>query len=148
MKSLNHFAWIVPLILLTAGCAAPVASDHTIAEWQRNGMLPPTGSESTRVYEAPQTYPTAQPSIIVQTDRGATAAGDLAMADSIRQQLEYDRRLAPSLQDVTIQVRDGRITLSGVVRSDLDQRLIVDNIRDVAGVTRITDDLQIDPNLD
>jgi hypothetical protein len=125
-----------------------VQSDHTIAEWQQNGMLPPTGDEAPRVYSQPQrdTYPATEPSIIVQTANGKTAAGDLALADSIRRGFEYDRGLAPSLKQVTVEVQDGRVILRGSVRSDLDQRVIVDNVRDIVGVTRITDDLEIDPN--
>jgi len=145
MKTLKQFVWITPLALLI-GCAAPVESDHTIAEWQQNGMLPPTGGETTRVYSQRETYPSAQPSIIVQTENGKTAAGDLALADSIRRQFEYDRGLAPSLQRVTVEVQNGRVILRGSVRSDIDQRAIVDHLRDVAGVARITNDLQIDPS--
>jgi BON domain len=148
MKTLNCFVWMTPLIVLIAGCAAPVTTDHTYAEWEHEGLLPPTGSESTQVYSEPQTYPNVEPGITVQTDRRETAAGDLALADSIRQQFEYDRGLAPSLQHVTVQVRNGRVILQGSVRSDLDQRVIVDNLRDVTGVTRITDNLEINPNPD
>ena len=146
MKTLKQIFWITPLALLI-GCAAPVESDHTIAEWQQNGMLPPTGDETTRVYSRTDTYPATEPSIVVQTDNGRTATGDLALADSIRRQFEYDRGLAPSLKQVTVEVQDGRVILRGSVRSDIDQRAIVDNVRDIAGVTRITDDLEIDPNL-
>ena len=146
MKMLKQFVWLVPFALLI-GCAAPVESDHTIAEWQQNGMLPPTGDESSRVYVERDTYPATEPSIIVQTENGKTAAGDLALADAIRRDLEYDRGLTPSLKQVTVEVQNGRVILRGSVRSDIDQRAIVDNVRDVAGVTRITDDLEIDPNL-
>jgi hypothetical protein len=145
MKTLKQFIWITPLALMI-GCAAPVQSDHTIAEWQQNGMLPPTGDETSRVYPQRDAYPAAEPSIVVQTENGKTAAGDLALADSIRRDFEYDRGLAPSLKQVTVEVQDGRVILRGSVRSDLDQRLIVDNVRDITGVTRITDDLEIDPN--
>lgn len=148
MKTLNCFAWMAPLIVLIAGCAAPVTTDHTYAEWEREGLLPPTGSETAQVYSEPQTYPSVEPGIIVQTERGGSATGDLALADSIRRQFEYDRGLAPSLQHVTVEVRDGRVVLQGSVRSDLDQRVIVDNLRDVTGVTRITDNLEINPNPD
>jgi osmotically-inducible protein OsmY len=146
MRTLKQFVWITPLALLI-GCAAPVQSDHTIAEWQANGMLPPTGDSTSRVYSQRDTYPATEPSIIVQTDNGKTAAGDLALADSIRRQFEYDRGLAPSLKQVTVEVQNGRVILRGSVRSDIDQRAIVDSVRDMAGVTRITDDLEIDPNL-
>jgi len=145
MKTLKQIVWMSPLALLI-GCAAPVETDHTIAEWQQNGMLPPTGSETTRVYTQRETYPSADPSIIVQTENGRTASGDLAVADSIRRQLEYDRGLAPSLQRVTIEVQDGRVVLRGTVRSDIDQRAIVDDIREIAGISRITNNLEINPN--
>jgi hypothetical protein len=148
MKTLKYFVWITPLALLIAGCAMPVQSDHTLAEWQQNGMLPPTGSETTRVYSETQTYPATRPSIVVQTDDRRTATGDLALADSIRRQFEYDRGLAPSLQHVTIEVRNGGVILTGSVKSDLDQRVIVDGVRDIAGITRITDNLEINPNVD
>jgi len=145
MKTLKKFAWLAPLALVI-GCAAPVEGDRTIAQWQQNGMLPPTGDESPRVYVQRETYPSEQPSIIVQTDNGKTAAGDLALADSIRRQFEYDRGLAPSLQRVTVEVQNGRVVLRGSVRSDIDQRAIVDDVRDIAGVTRVTNALEIDPN--
>jgi hypothetical protein len=149
MKTLRGFFWISPLVLLIAGCAAPVAQDHTIAEWQSEGLLPPTGSETTHVYQDQSaSYPAIEPSIIVQTDQRRNASGDLALADAIRQQVEYDRGLAPSLRRVTIQVQNGRVILQGTVPSDLDARVIVDDLRNVAGVTRITDNLEINPNLD
>lgn len=145
MKTLKYFVWLAPLAFLI-GCAAPVESDHTIAQWQQNGMLPPTGDEAPRVYSQTTTYPSTEPSIIVQTENGQTATGDLTLADTIRRQFEYDRGLAPSLKQVTVEVQNGRVILRGTVRSDIDQRAIVDDVRDIAGVTRITDDLQIDPN--
>ena len=140
MKSFRQILWLTPLAFLV-GCAAPVQEDHTIAEWQANGFLPPTGMTSSRVYSEPQTYPATTPSIIAQS------SGDLALADSIRQGLEYDRGLAPSLQRVTVEVQNGRVILRGSVRSDLDQRVIVDNIREIPGVARISDKLEIDPNV-
>jgi len=145
MKMFKYLVWIAPLALLI-GCAAPVETDHTIAEWQQNGMLPPTGDEAPRVYSQTDTYPSTAPAIIVQTDNGRTASGDLALADTIRRQFEYDRGLAPSLKQVTVEVQDGRVILRGTVRSDLDQRVIVDNVRDITGVTRVTDALEIDPS--
>jgi len=150
MKTLKTLFWSVPLALLIVGCTAPVEQDHTIAEWQREGLLPPTGRDTTRVYSSaePIKYPANAPSIIVQTDDRRNSSIDLALADSIRQQIEYDRGLAPSLRRVTIEVQNGQVTLTGVVKSDLDARVIVDDLRDVTGVNRITDNLEINPNID
>ena len=77
MKTLKQIVCITPLALLI-GCPAPVQSDHTIAEWQQNGMLPPTGDETTRVYSQTTTYPSTEPGIVVQTENGKHASGDLA----------------------------------------------------------------------
>src|SRR5258708_38487390 len=111
MKNINikRLLWISPLALLIAGCAAPVKQDTTISEWQREGLLPPTGRETSRVYTEPVRYPTDEPSIIVQPADKRTASGDLALADTIRQQFEYDLGLAPSLEHVTITVQNGRV---------------------------------------
>lgn len=148
MKSMNPLAITTLFVLLIAGCAAPVRQDTTISEWQREGMLPPTGVETSRVYTEPATYPATEPSIFVQSDQRNNTGPDLALAESIRQQVQYDRGLAPSLQHVTIQVRDGNVTLEGIVKSDLDARVIVDDLRDIGGVTRIKDNLEINPDVD
>jgi BON domain-containing protein len=149
MKILKRIFWIAPLALLIAGCAAPDSSDATYAEWRREELLPPTGYEASRVYSAPKTYPAvSEPNIIVQTEQGRNSTGDLALADAIRQEIEGDRGIAPSMRDVFIEVRDGRVTLRGSVKSDLDARVIVDDLRNVAGVNRITNSLEINPSLD
>ena len=51
MKNIKKLVWISPLALLIAGCALPVYQDHTIAQWQREGQLPPTGHESSSIAE-------------------------------------------------------------------------------------------------
>lgn len=147
MKHFKYFLWIVPAALLAAGCTAPVYHDNTIAEWQREGMLPPTGDGPSRVYPEPARYPATTPNIVVQSNNGRTS-GDLALADNIRRQLQYDAGLAPSLQNVTIAVDDGAVILQGTVKSELDARVIVDDLRDVAGVSRINDELEINPEVD
>jgi len=147
MKQLQ-LVWITGLTLLIAGCAAPVRQDPTIAEWQQEGLLPPTGAERSRIYTEPESYPANEPSIIVDADQRSqrrNASGDLALADAIRRQVEYDRGLAPSLQHVVVEVRDGRVILQGTVKSDLDAQVIVDDLRDIPGVTRIKNNLEINP---
>lgn len=169
MKTMKHIVWITPLALLLAGCAAPeTRPDPTISEWERDGMLPwvaewqndgvqservltSTGSETPRVYSEiqsyPANYPASEPSIVVVSDRTKNS-GDILLADAIRQQVEYDRGLAPSLRHVTIEVRDGRVILRGVVKSDLDARVIVDDLRDITGVAHITNNLEITSAID
>lgn len=169
MKTMKSIIWIAPLAILIAGCASqPVAKqamrqDPQIAEWERDQMLPwvaewqsdgqtdrvlsPTGPETSRVYAGRSS---TEPSIIVVSTKAnnATSAVDTALANSIRRQVEADRGLAPSLQQVVIEVQDGSVILRGSVKSDLDARVIVDNLQDVDGVGRVTNDLVINSSVD
>lgn len=147
MKILKQLSWITPLALLMAGCAVPVKPDTAIAEWQREGQLPPTGTQVQQVYVNPENYPAIyEPRIIVQVDTRHNRSGDLALGDEIRQRVEYDRGLAPSLQRVTFLVQNGDIVLQGTVKTDFDARVIVDALRDMPGVTQIRNELEINPN--
>jgi BON domain len=148
MKTLRNLFWISPLVLLIAGCAAPVKQDTTLSEWQQEGLLPPTGHEPSRVYPEAANYPTQAPNIIVEDGDRRNAGTDLALAENIREQLQYDRGLTPSLKNVTVAVENGQVVLRGSVKSELDARVIVDDLRDISGVTRISDQLEIDPNVD
>ena len=170
MKTMKNIIWIAPLALLIAGCAAPqTRPDPVVSQWERDGTLPwvaewqsdatqndgvlaPTGKETQRVYGEVQTYPAnypaSEPNIIIVDSDQTKNSGDVLLADAIRQQVEYDRGLAPSLQHVTIEVRDGRVIISGVVRSDLDARVIVDDLRDITGVIHITNNLEITSAID
>ena len=147
MKNAKQLVYFAPLALLIAGCAAPVKPDTTISEWQSEGQLPATGRETERVYTQTETYPMVnEPKIIIPASRRGSHAEDLALGDEIRQRVAYDRGLAPSLQRVTITVKDGAVTLQGTVKSDFDARLIVDDLREVPGVAQIRNDLEINPN--
>lgn len=149
MKILRHLSWMTPLALLIAGCAAPVKPDMAVSEWQREGQIPPTGTENQQVYVNPDNYPAVyEPAIIVQPDTRQNRGGDLAVGNEIRQRVEYDRGLAPSLQRVTFSIQNGDVVLQGTVKSDFDARVIVDTLRDVPGVTQIRNELQINPNWD
>jgi hypothetical protein len=146
MKCTKILVCITPLALLIVGCAMPVQEDHTIAQWQREGMLPPTGYEGPRVYPERSDYPAQWINIVVEpSQRGST---DGVVADTIRRQFEYDRGVAPSLKHMVISIQSGHITLMGTVKSDLDAQVAVDNIRRVAGVTRVTNNLEINPYVD
>ena len=147
MKNFKKLFWTAPLALVLAGCAVPPVVNHTpYAEWQREDLLPQTGTSASYVYPQRSTYPAADLNIIVQTDEKRNTSGDVRLADTIRQQVEYNRGLTPSLQGVTIEVHDGSVILQGSVKSELDARVIVDNLRDITGVTRVINNLQIDPN--
>jgi osmotically-inducible protein OsmY len=52
------------------------------------------------------------------------------------------------MRRVTISVRDGHVTLRGTVRSDLDERVIMDNLRELPGVGHIKNELRVNPNWD
>lgn len=155
MKIARELILVTPLAFLVAGCNLPARQDTTIADWVAYGQLPqfaltPTGRQTQRVYS--ETTPTYlypnPPTIVVATDQQHNMGNDRALADAIRRHIEYDRGLAPSLEHVTIGVENDAVTLQGTVKSDLDARVIVDNLRDVAGVTVVKNDLEINPNPD
>lgn len=149
MKIAKQLILMTPLALLVAGCSLPVRPDPTISEWQQEGQLPrltPTGYEGQRVYSESATYPfDDRPAIIVEQDQQQNRGSDLALAKAIRRHIEYDEGLAPSLARVTIVVKNDVVTLQGTVSSDLDARVIVDNLRDVSGVTLVKNNLEINP---
>jgi hypothetical protein len=148
MKITKQLILMTPLALLVAGCV-PVHPDQTISDWESNGQLPrltPTGYEGQRVYSEPAAYPLSRPKIVVEQDRQQFRNSDLALAQVIRDHVQYDEGLAPSLQHVTIAVKGGDVTLQGTVKSDLDSRVIVDNLRDVSGVTVVNNNLEIVSN--
>ena len=171
MKNMKHIIWITPLAILIAGCASsqPTSSQATmhqdpqIAEWERDQMLPwvaewqsdgqservlsPTGPGTSRVYADQKTFSGSQPSVIVLSDQTSNTGIDTALADTIRREMAADRGLAPSLERVVIEVQDGSVILRGAVKSDLDARVIVDNLRDVDGVTRVTNNLEINSGI-
>lgn len=148
MKIAKQLILIAPLALLVAGCNVPARPDTTISEWEREGQLPrltPTGYEGQRVYSQPAAYPLDdRPSIVVEQGQQNNGS-DLALAKAIRRHIEYDAGLAPSLARVTIVVKNDVVTLQGAVNSDLDARVIVNNLRDVSGVTLVKNDLEISP---
>lgn len=146
MKITKQLILMTPLALLVAGCM-PVRPNPTISEWEQEGQLPPrimpTGYEGQRVYGESVTYPLDnRPAIIVEQQQNGS---DMALARAIRRHIEYDASLAPSLAGVTIMVRNNVVTLQGSVRSDLDARVIVNNLRDVTGVTLVRNNLEIIP---
>lgn len=150
MKTLKKLLCLSPLALFLAGCAAPVHKDTTISQWEREGLLPPTGSETSRVYAQPAVanYPAHVPNIVVEQADQRNTGPDRALAESIRDQFEYDRGLAPSLTHVTISVQNGQVFLLGSVKSDMDVRLVVDGLRDIPGIVHISNQLEINPDAD
>jgi hypothetical protein len=154
MKKTIQLIWIAPLALLVAGCSnIPAQPDTTVVDWVHYGQLPqfaltPTGTRVQRVYsDTTPTYPYPNPArIVVRVDQQHNMSNDRALAYAIQKQIEYDRGLAPSLEHVTIGVENDAVTLQGTVRSEFDARVIVDDLRDVDGVTVVKNDLEVNPS--
>lgn len=147
MKTTRYLILMAPLALLVAGCV-PVRPNSTIAEWESDGQLPrltPTGNEGQRVYSEPARYPD-RPNIVVEPSQQQNNRDGLALAEAIREQVEYDRSLAPSLTGVTIAVKDDAVILQGTVKSEFDARIIVDDLRGVPGVRVVKNNLEIVPD--
>ena len=147
MNTARLLIMMTPLALLTAGCNTP--AHPTISDWVHDGELPPyppAQAEGERDYSAPAIYRLDnQPSIVVENDRDQCRASDMALAQAIRRHIEYNRGLAPSLARVSIGVQNDSVILQGTVMSDFDARVIVDNLREVPGVTLVENDLAVNP---
>ena len=103
--------------------------------------------QTGRVYAEPGVTPAVQePNVVVEQCEKRNTASDFVLADNIRDQMGSDRGLAPSLQGVTIAVCDGQVTLRGAVKSDMDARVVADDLRDVPGVSRLKNELEINPD--
>src|SRR5689334_1340253 len=114
MNIVKQLVWIAPLGLLIAGCASPVHEDTTVAQWQREYQLPPTGRTSERVYVNSQTQASPNtPKIVVDPGKeGAT--GDRELAHSIWQQFQFGQDLAlANVRSPEIVVQDGGVTIRG-----------------------------------
>jgi|ERR1051325_970700 hypothetical protein len=68
---------------------------------------------------------------------------DQAMANRIAQQLQADRVPMAAPGNVTVKVRNGTISLHGVVAAREERDAIIESVQRVGGVTAIYDQLQV-----
>jgi len=75
-------------------------------------------------------------------DQGKTAA-DKKLNDRIRAALKRDKTAARDAGDVSLETRDGHVRLKGTVASEEAKRAIASEVRKVAGLTHVSDDIKV-----
>jgi len=143
-----------PIVLLASGCVyshrqpvvytpvptvvAPVSERSVVRVYPEASTVVPV-TPSTTVVEPSTTTAVATP-------RATVAAGDLAMADSIRRMFAADPALATAARNVRISVINGQITMTGTVLTEHDRSILHSAIGGMPGVNRFDDRVQVDLN--
>lgn len=71
---------------------------------------------------------------------------DLKLTQTIRQAVEGDNRLSFAAKNVKIITRDGRVTLTGEVKSNQERTLVREHATAAAGQDRVDDQLTVRGN--
>lgn len=72
-----------------------------------------------------------------------TSAADQTLAQQISQELKTDASLASAISQVNISVTDGRVTLRGTVKNDVQKREIESAIQRATGVSSVDNQLRV-----
>jgi BON domain-containing protein len=136
---LAKLLYAVPL-LIGAGCVyshrAPVVYSPTPAVVT---VAPTSVQPAVRVYPEPTTVVPATPTPTV-------SAGDLAVANTIRDILAADPTLASVARNVRISIVNSDVTMTGTVLTEHDRAGLHSAIAGIPGVNRVDDRVQVDLN--
>jgi hyperosmotically inducible periplasmic protein len=120
-----------PTILALLLCS--LAAQYVIAQTP----VAPDNTKSNKV-EATNTTATA--------DAQSNKAADLDLTKRIRQSVMADKALSTNAHNVKIVTVNGNVTLNGVVRSEDEKSSIEKKAADIAGQSKVTNDLKIAPS--
>jgi hyperosmotically inducible protein len=120
-----------PTILALLLCS--LAAQYVIAQTP----VAPDNTKSNKV-EATNTTATA--------DGQSNKAADLDLTKRIRQSVMADKALSTNAHNVKIVTVNGNVTLNGVVRSEDEKSSIEKKAADIAGQSKVTNDLKIAPS--
>lgn len=133
--------WIIPLLLLSwAGCSDRRESDRTAAassEVARANTDAGSRPDNTAVNERDRNGATLTP-----TDQAENEA-DLGVTQRVRQAIVADDSLSTTAHNVKIITVNGVVTLRGPVGSSQEKSTIESKAQQVAGVTRVDNQLEI-----
>ena len=120
-----------PTIVALLLCS--LAAQYVIAQTP----VAPDNTKSNKV-EATNTTATA--------DAQSNKAADLDLTKRIRQSVMADKALSTDAHNVKIVTVNGNVTLNGVVRSEDEKSSIEKKAADIAGQSKVTNDLKIAPS--
>jgi osmotically-inducible protein OsmY len=126
----SRWLFVVPaLVLCWAGCSNPSDSANRGGTYER--------PDNTAVNERDRDGRTVTP-----LDQAENEA-DLGVTQQIRQAIVDDDTLSIAAQNVKVVTSGGVVTLRGPVESEQEKRLIEDKAMQVAGVSRVDNQLEV-----
>jgi hyperosmotically inducible protein len=133
----NNTWWFTLVVLSLAVALAEAAWAQSTPTASQNPRSPaPSGSASMQP---------AEPRGKALEDQAATEA-DRSLNQRIRQALNADTGLAPSVQKVQLETTNGAVTLRGSVPTEKIKEEVSAKVRQVAGVKTVENHLQMAPN--
>ena len=115
--------------------SSTLAGPHVIA--QTPSSVAPDNSKTNKV-DASNATATA--------DTQSNTSADIGLTKRIRQSVMADKSLSAYAHNVKIVTNGGRVTLNGVVRSDIEKSAIEMKAADIAGKENVTSALKVTPS--
>lgn len=95
-----------------------------------------SGSVTDRTAQTPATTPST-------TTAAAMSEADRTLAQQVENSLKQNQQLASATQNIQVHANNGEVTLQGSVNSQQEKTNIGDAARQVAGVTRVNNELEV-----
>jgi hypothetical protein len=117
-------------------CAAVIGLSLTACESETNRPVSPSLPPSTPP-------PATSPSGVPPPGSGQTTVTDEALEQRVASSLREDTALAALAPNITVDANNGTVTLQGSVNSSQQRTDIEAKVRGIAGVTQVTNNLEI-----
>ena len=122
--------------ILCAGARTALSQATTMAPPTDRGSLPADNSKSNKVDPSNST---------ATADTQKNGASDVRITQEIRKSLMADKSLSTYAHNVKVVTVNGRVTLNGVVRSELERTTIEAKAVSVVGQSSVVNDLKVSP---
>jgi hyperosmotically inducible protein len=126
-------------VLLLVFLAAVISACSSAEKEPENTTPAPAAADNTARNERDSTGATATP-----TDQAENET-DLGITAKIRQAIVDDKALSVNAQNVKVITNTGIVVLRGPVKSEQEKAAIEAKAKQVAGVTRVENQLEIEP---
>jgi hypothetical protein len=117
-------------------CAAVIGLSLTACESETNRPVSPSLPPSTPP-------PATSPSGVPPAGSGQTSVTDEALEQRVASSLREDTALAALAPNITVDAKNGTVTLQGSVNSSQQRTAIESKVRSIPGVTQVTNNLEI-----
>ena len=117
-------------------CAAVIGLSLTACNSDTNRPVSPSLPPATPP-------PATSPSGVPPSGSGQTSVTDEALEQRVASSLREDTALSALAPKITVDANNGTVTLQGSVTSDQQRTDIESKVRNIAGVTQVTNNLKI-----